>query len=263
MPDDFHSRYGPWALVAGASEGLGEAFVRALAARGLNVVAAARREPELRSLCAEVSEVAGVEVRPWVQDLSAPELEARARDTLGGLEIGLYVHNAAFANIGRFLDRPLDSLLKTLDVGCRAPVVLSRLLAEPMAERGRGGVVLMSSLAGTQGSAYLATYAATKAFNLILAEGLWDELGERGVDVLACRAGATRTPGFEATSGRYSGAVMEPAVVVEDALRQLGRAPSTIPGLANKLSAFALSRLLGRRAAARIMGKTTRKLYEG
>jgi len=241
---------------------LGEAFVRALATRGLNVLALARRETPLRALSEELSAAHDVEVRPIVQDLAAPDLPARVDEITQGLEVGLLVHNAAFANIGRFLERPLDSLLMTLDVGCRAPLVLSRKLGEGMASRGRGGVVLMSSLAGTQGSAYLATYAATKAFNLILAEGLWDELGERGVDVLACRAGATRTPGFEATSGRYRGAVMEPARVVEDALSKLGRGPSTIPGFKNKLSAFALSHFLSRGAAARIMGKTTRKIYE-
>ena len=263
MTAPFLERYGPWALVAGASEGLGEAFVRALAARGLNVLALARREAPLVALAEELSAKHQVEVRPVVQDLAAPNLAQRVAEITQGLDVGLLVHNAAFANIGRFLERPLDSLLMTLDVGCRAPVILSRLLAEPMAARGRGGVVLMSSLAGTQGSAYLATYAATKAFNLILAEGLWDELGERGVDVLACRAGATRTPGFESTSGRYTGAVMEPAEVVEDALSKLGRGPGTIPGVKNKLSAFALTHFLSRRAAARIMGKTTRKIYEG
>jgi short-subunit dehydrogenase len=122
--------------------------------------------------------------------------------------------------------------------------------------------VLMSSLAGTQGSPLVATYAASKAFNLVLAEGLWDELGARGVDVLACRAGATRTPNFAASQPRTGAApVMDVAPVVRETLAALGRAPSLVPGWANRAAAFVMGRLLPRRTAIRIMGNATRKMY--
>jgi len=121
---------------------------------------------------------------------------------------------------------------------------------------------LMTSLAGSIGTPLVATYAATKAFNLVLAEGLWDELGRSGVDVLACRAGATRTPGYEASRPSVERRLMEPEPVVEEALRALGRAPSRVPGLANRAIAILLERLLPRRLALRTMSRATRAMYE-
>ena len=122
-----------------------------------------------------------------------------------------------------------------------------------MVARRRGGIVLMASMAGLQGSPRLSCYAASKAFDLIFAESLWGELREHGVDVIACVAGATRTPGFELVASTTKGPVMEPAQVVEEALEQLGERPSIIPGLANKLSAALLGRLPRRRRVL-IMG---------
>ena len=111
--------------------------------------------------------------------------------------IGLLVYDAAYAPIGRFDDATADQLAQATAVNVRAPLLLTKLLSAPMIERGRGGIVLMSSLAGSQGSPNIATYAATKSFNTILAEGLWKELKPRGVDVLACVAGAILTPGYQ------------------------------------------------------------------
>lgn len=263
MPNDsaFRQKYGPWALVAGASEGLGAEFVHAAAARGLNVVAVARRADALEALARQVRARHGVEVSPLVLDLSSRELPARVADATAELEIGLLVYNAALANIGRFLERDLGAHLAAVDVNVRGPLVLSHTLGRRMAERGRGGIVLMSSMAGLQGSAMIATYAATKAFNLVLGEGLWDELAEHGVDVLVSRAGATRTPSFVASNPSYGGAVMEARVVAEQALVRLGRAPSTIPGLGNRIAGFVLAHLLPRRAAVEIMSRTTRSMY--
>jgi hypothetical protein len=116
-----------------------------------------------------------------------------------------------------------------------------------MCARGRGGVVLMGSLAGNQGSPRIAAYAASKAFNLVLAESLWGELREHGVDVLACVAGATRTPGFDTVASTTKGPVMDAEQVVEETLEQLGERPSLIPGLANKLGHLLLGALPRRR----------------
>jgi short-subunit dehydrogenase len=176
--------------------------------------------------------------------------------------VGLLVYNAAHAPLGPFLDGELSDLLRALDVNCRGPLMLAHRLGGRMAERGRGGIVLMSSLAGSQGTALVATYAATKAFDLVLAEGLWEELRARGVDVIACRAGATRTPGMEASRPRRGQPMMEPAPVVAATLGALGRRPSLVPGLVNRAAAFFLGRVLGRRAAVRVMGRATRRLYE-
>jgi len=258
----FREKYGPWALVAGASEGIGAAFAHELAARGLHLVLMARRLAPLEALAAELRAAHGVEVRVAPVDLGAPTLLDDVRREVAGLEVGLLVYNAALSLIGPFLDHPLSEKLRVLDVNCRGPLVLSDELGRPMAARGRGGIILMSSLAGTQGTAYVATYAATKAFNLVLAEGLWYELRERGVDVLACRAGATRTPAFESSKPKPGPApIMDARPVAVEALDALGKAPSMVPGVLNRAAAFFMQHVMPRKAAVATMGASTRKMY--
>ncbi|PRP96382.1 SDR family NAD(P)-dependent oxidoreductase [Enhygromyxa salina] len=246
----FVERYGPWALIAGASEGLGEAYAHALARRGLNVILIARREQPLRTTASAISERHGVEVHTLALDLADPELLERVRAGVGPREVGLLIYNAAYSRIGGFFEQTLEDKLRMLDVNCRGPIVLCHELGAAMRARGRGGIVLMSSMAGMQGTPRLAVYAASKSFDLILAESLWGELKGAGVDVLACVAGATRTPGFEAAASTAQGPVMDPAQVVEEALAGLSWRPSTpsmIPGIANKLASLLLARLPRRR----------------
>lgn len=255
-------RYGPWALVAGASAGLGEAFARRLAREGLSLLLVARRADALARLAADLRAGHGVEVRELAADLGDPALPEIARAAAAGLEVGLLIYNAAHSVIGPFVERPLEEQLRVLAVNCRGPLVLTHLLGAEMVRRGRGGILLMTSLSGSQGNPWLASYAASKAFDLVLAEGLWDELGARGVDVVACRAGAVRTPGFLASRPKRGTPLMEPGPVVEAALSALGRGPSVVPGALNRVAAFALGRLLPRRTSIRVMGRATRRLYE-
>jgi uncharacterized protein len=257
----FHDRYGPWALVAGASAGLGEAFARELAARGLRLLLLARRQDALDRLAADLRAAHGVEVRVAAADLARQDLAEVVAQLAAGAEVGLLVYNAAHSVIGPFVDRPLEEQLRVLDVNCRGPLVLAHHLGGEMARRGRGGMILMTSLAGSQGNPLLASYAASKAFNLVLAEGLWAELAGRGVDVLGCRAGATRTPGYAASLPKADLPLMEPEAVVAQALAALGRGPTVVTGALNKVAAFAFARLLPRRASIRIMGRATRRLY--
>jgi short-subunit dehydrogenase len=250
--DAFCQRYGPWALVAGASEGLGEAWAEALAARGLDLILIARREAKLRATGERIAAAHGVEVLPLPLDLASPELPARLREGVGEREVGLLVYNAAYSRVGGFFEQSLDDKLRSLDVNCRGPLVLCHELGAPMLARGHGGIVLMSSLASLQGSPRLASYAASKAFDLILAESLWGELSDAGIDVLACVAGATRTPGFEAVTTTSKPPVMEPEQVVAEALDALGWRPSVVTGLGNKLIS-ALVASLPRRGRVRMM----------
>jgi short-subunit dehydrogenase len=259
--NDFRARYGKWALVAGASVGLGAAFATELARRGLNLILLARRAEALEALAERLRSAHGVEVRTVAADLGDVTAAKRCEELAREHEIGLLVYNAAYSKIGHFLDGTLDDHLKTVDVNCRGPVALALALAKPMAERKRGGILLMSSLAGSQGTPMVATYGATKAFNLVLAEGLWDELREHDVDVLACRAGATRTPGFEASQPQGSTPMMDPEPVVRQALDRLGTGPSMVPGFFNRFVSFVFGRILPRRMAVSIMGSATRKLY--
>jgi uncharacterized protein len=257
----FFERYGKCAIVAGASTGLGAAFARELAARGLDLLLLARLRDVLDALAVELRAAHRVDVRTAAVDLGTPELLAEVRAAAAGLDVGLVVYNAAHSLIGPFLEQPLADKLRIIDVNCRGPLILADEFGRAMAARGRGGLVFMASMAAAQGTPLVATYAASKAFDLVLAEGLWDELAAHGVDVLACRAGAVRTPNYEASAPKGKVPLMEPAAVARRALDSLGKRPSVVPGFVNRLGDVFMTRVLSRRAAIRFMGKTTRRLY--
>jgi short-subunit dehydrogenase len=260
MSTPFVERYGPWAVVAGASEGLGAAFARDLAARGLHLVLLARRAALLDELAATLRRDHGVEVRVVAVDLAEPSLTERLAAATDGIAVGLAVYNAAYSTVGPLLERPLDDALRVVDVNVRAPLRFVHALAPAMVARGRGGLVLMSSLAGFQGSPRLAAYAASKAFNLVLGESLWSELRPRGVDVLVSCAGAIRTPSYLAAAAREAPGTLDAAEVAALTLDALGRGPIVVPGGVNKLARFFLGRLLSRRGAVDVMRRSTADL---
>jgi short-subunit dehydrogenase len=258
--DDFRTRYGAWAAVAGASEGLGAAFTEALAARGLSLLLLARRAELLAARAGEIRERHGVEIRCLPLDLADPGLADVLAAATRELEVGVAVYNAAFSPIGEFLSRPLDDLLRVADVNVRGPIAFVRALAPGMVRRRRGAIVLMSSLAGVQGAPRIATYAASKAFAAILAEGLFAELRPHGIDVVATLAGAIRTPSYAASARRDAPGTLDPARVAEASLEALGRGPRVVPGLVNRIASIVTGRLLPRRAAIRLMAANTRDL---
>jgi short-subunit dehydrogenase len=260
MRSSFASRYGAWAIVAGASEGLGVAFASALARRGSNLILLARRAERLADVAARLRAAHGVEVRTSACDLGGAELPLALTELTRGLDVGVAVYNAAFAPVGAFVDRPLDELLRVVDVNVRGPLVFARTLAPDMIVRRRGAIVLMSSLAGFQGSPRIATYAATKAFNTILGEGLWRELRPFGVDVVASCAGAIRTPGYAKTASGDAPGTLDGDEVAERSLDALGHGPTVVPGATNRLARFVLGRVLPRRAAISIMARSTKEL---
>jgi uncharacterized protein len=258
----FRERYGPWAVVAGASSGLGKEYARQLAARGLHVALVARRGELAADLAGRLAERYGVETRVIALDLARADAAAEVEQATAGLEVGLLVYNAAFSAIGPFFERALEDHIREVETNCRAPVMLAHTLGQGMLARGRGGIVLMSSLSATMGSALIANYAATKAYNLVLAEGLWEEMRTRGVDVMACCPAAVTTPNYQASAPeRQSPGTMTAAAVVAETLAALGTTPSFIPGRSNRLSAFALRRLLPRKMTIRIMGNVMRGMY--
>lgn len=257
----FRTRYGPWAIVAGASEGLGAAFARALARRGVDLVLAARRRDPLERLARELAGAHGVEVRCLDGDLASAAATTRLAAEASRREVGLLVYNAAHAPLGELVTIAPADLDRVVDVNVRSPLALARAVLPAMVARGRGGIVLMSSMAGNQGTARIAAYAASKAFNRVLAEGLWKELAPRGVDVVACTAGAVRTPGYRgASAGRDAPGTLDAERVAETALRALDRGPVVVPGFVNKIAAALLAHLLPRRAAIALMAATTRRL---
>lgn len=260
MPPSFASKYGPWAIVAGASEGLGAAFANALAARHLNLLLLARRGELLQSIAERLRERNGVEVRAEACDLARSDLPAALESLTAGLDIGLAIYNAAYSPVGDLVARPLEDLLRAVDVNVRGPLIFARGLAPKLIARGRGGLVLMSSLAGFQGAPRIAAYAATKAFNTILGEGLWRELKPLSVDVVVACAGGVRTPGYMAAARREALGTLDADAIAEAALEALGHGPLVVPGAINKVARFVLGRLLSRRAAIAIFARSTKDL---
>jgi uncharacterized protein len=246
----FADRYGRWALIAGASEGIGAAFARALAVRGLDLVLVARRPGPLAALAADLP----ARVVTVAADLATPEGLAAVFAATEGREVGLVVANAAHAPVGLFLNTASADLERALAVNCRAPLWLARHHLPGMVARGRGGLILMSSLTGLQGSPGVATYAATKAFGAVLAEGLWAEVRGSGVDVVASVAGAVATPGLAKAIRRPAPGTVSPDVVVEATLRALGRRPRVVPGALMRVSTQLMTRVLPRRAAIALIG---------
>lgn len=258
----FCERYGPWALVAGASEGLGAEFATQLAARGLNLVLIARREEPLNALSARLKSEYAVEARALPLDLAREDLGQVVSEATSDIEVGLLVYNAAVSLIGSYFEAPLEEHLKEIAVNCRAPMTLAYLLGLPMIKRRRGGILLMSSLGGAQGSALLVNYTATKAYNRLLAEGLWDELREQGVDVLTSCPAAVSTPGYLASAPRGSMSSMTPRAVVTESLGALGKGPAIIPGWSYRLANVFMQRVLPRKSAIKLMGSVTRRMYQ-
>jgi short-subunit dehydrogenase len=249
----FAERYGPWALVAGASEGIGAAFARLLSGHGLDVVLVARRPEPLAELAASLP----TRTRTVAADLATTDgLDAVARAT-DDLEVGLVVANAAYSAIGTFVTADPAALERALDLNCRAPLRLARAYLPAMVDRGHGGLIVMSSIAGNQGLPRLSTYAASKAFGAVLAEGLWAETRHTGVHVLACAAGAVSTPALAREKPGHTPGELPPDKVAAAALRALGRGPRVVPGAVSRISAGFMARLLPKAAAIRLIERAS------
>ena len=237
MTEELTRAYGRWGIVAGGSDGVGIAFAHGMAARGMNVVLVARRVPVLNAAADEIRAKHGVDVRTVALDLSrAGALTELVRAT-EDLEVGLLVYNAGGDDrSAAFLDKDLDAHLALVHRNCHSVLEAAYRFGGPMVARGRGALVLVTSGAAWAGGETLASYGATKAFDLILAEGLWAEWRASGVHVLGLVLGATDTPSlrrvFDA-KGRAYGTLADPTDVAEEALDHLADGPTWICGSDN------------------------------
>lgn len=258
-------KYGNTALVAGASEGLGAAFSTYLAAQGLDVVLVARRKEPLEKLGRELEHKYHIQATCIATDLAEATATIEIQKQLSGKEINLLVYNAGLSYIGAFETNPVEQNNYIAQLNMLSCMNMVQAFGEQMLQRGRGAVISMSSLAGMQGSGFLSVYAATKAFNRVFAESLWYEWKNRGVDVMACIAGATSTPNFINTKpepmGFFAPKIQTPEEVVEECFAYLGKGPSHITGTGNRWASFFMQNLLPRKMAINIMGDNTRRIY--
>ncbi|MEA1834288.1 SDR family oxidoreductase [Methylobacterium durans] len=237
-----HHRYGPTALVTGASEGIGRAFAVRLAEADFNLILVARREPVLDGLARDLRSRHGIDAQVLAADLSDAGQVCRIIEATAGSDVGLLVAAAGFGTSGPFIEGDLDAELGMIDVNCRALAQMTHALARRFAERGRGGIILMSSLVAFQGVPRAANYAATKAYVQNLAEGLHAELRPRGVDVLASAPGPV-VSGFGRRAAMRFATGQTPDEVAMGTLHALGRRTTVRPGFLAKALETALKPL--------------------
>ena len=259
-PGSLKQRYGDWALVTGASAGIGVEFARAFAKDGISLVLVARRADRLALLADELSKEYGVEARAVACDLATPEGVRHCLAAVERLDLAILVNNAGVGYSGRFDLQSPERLTAMVQLNCTAPVALTAEILPRLRARGRGALIFTGSVAGAQPLPLHALYAATKSFDNLLAEALWAELRGTGVDVLVLQPGSTETE-FQAVAGEIAHHGESAAKVVDVALRALGQQPSVVSGVFNWLRANLAMRIAPRSvlalAAKGVMSKQT------
>ncbi len=263
MTTSFKDKYGKWALITGASKGLGLEFAYQCADRGLNVVLVARSAELLNEEAERINTTYGVETATIPLDLSREDILDVITSVTDSLEIGMLINNAGVEKVGPFLSHTLEQQLTQLNVNVRAALILSYHFGGKMAERKRGGMIFLSSGSAMGGAPYVANYAGTKAYNLILAESLWYELKKSGIDVLGFMPGMTKTPGLLDNQPKLNSMVqvMEVDKTVAEALDKLGKNPSWIAGSRNRFSLLFTGKLCKRAWAIRMVGKSMENIF--
>jgi hypothetical protein len=255
----WRNQYGPWALVTGASDGIGREIALRLGEAGLNLILVARRREVLDRLADELAGDHGIETRVIAADLATREGLRSVTERTSDLDVGLLAAAAGFGTSGPLIEGDLESELDMIDVNCKAPLAMVHHFGRRFVERGRGGIVLMSSIVAFQGVANAAHYAATKAYVQSLAEGLQIELAPHGVDVVASAPGPVNS-GFAQRADMDLGKALPPDAVAGETLAALGRRTTVRPGWLSKLLAAALTvpRWARVRIMATVMGGMTR-----
>lgn len=261
MPD-FKSKYGSYALITGSASGIGAAFAETLAQRGIHPIVVDINAEQAGHVVKDVKEKYQVDARALIVDLSKPDFMRQIVEATKTLDIGLVIHCAAVSIIGDYLDLPLEQHRALIGVNVAASMELAYYFGGQFKARKRGGIILVSSASALQGSALVQHYAASKAYILMLAEGLWYELRSHGVDVLGLMPGSTETPAIHVGDPDLSGSYIMPAEdVAREALDMLGKQPSLISGARNRRDFFFLTRFFSRKRAVEIVGDRLMKIY--
>lgn len=261
---DFYTKYGPWALITGGSSGIGEEFAKQLGALGFNLILVARDKEKLDGVAKELTAKHKIEVKVIVVDLSNLESLKQIEAVTASLDVGLLVNNAGFALTGNFLDHNIEDELSLLHVNCRAPLALAHLFGKRMVQRGKGGIINVSSGIAFIPAPRWTNYAASKVYLLYFSEGLGYELKDKGVDVLALCPGGTRTNFSNVAGTKMHG--IEPSIVVRSALKNLDKKSSVTVGFEIIMGMFVNRTLprtwlikLGAKIVSRMMNKSENK----
>jgi hypothetical protein len=258
-------RYGNWALVAGAAEGIGEGFCTVLAASGFNIILVDHNAVAMNNLSIKINQEHHVETRMLNLNLAAPDAAAQCMAVVAATNCRLMVYVAAWSRVCRFTELDPAELDGFLAVNTRTLLHLVHGFSNRLtAAQQTGGILLVSSLAGLIGPKFVATYAATKSFGIRLTEALHDELKEHGIDITVCCAGTVSTPTYwksKPSFEKMKPPVMQPVDVAQYAIKKLGKKIICIPGLTNRLQYFFLMNLIPRHLARRMVNDAMKKMY--
>jgi uncharacterized protein len=250
-------KYGPWAVIAGGSEGVGPCFARRLGRAGINLVLLARKPGPLAEAARQIKQESNVEVRTVEVDLTQADMLERIRAVTDGLDVGLLIYNAGAAHGPKLLiDQTPDEALAVVKLNVIGQTLLAQHFGKAMVERGRGGILLVCSMANMAGCYSLATYAGAKAFTQIFGESLWAELQPQGVDVLVLMLARTRTPALARTEISQGDPAADPDEMAEQGLANLANGPVYVPS--HLMQAFEYLRKLPRREATETVSKSLR-----
>lgn len=254
--NNFKKQYGPWALITGASSGIGRAISEQVAQQGLNIVAVARNQDNLDTLKEALEAQYDITVKTISADLSQAEANHSINKQTADLDIGLLIPNAGIENNGAFIDNPIEAEQKMLSLNTTSPMLLSHYFGKRFSARGRGGILLTSSLFGYQGVPFVSNYAATKAYILSLGEALNVELKPLGIDVTVLSPGLTDTAmpqNMAIDFNKMPITTHQPDVVARIGLNALGKKATVVPGFINKFYAWE-NRLIPRSWPVKLFG---------
>jgi len=259
---NFKQKYGDWALITGASSGIGKEFAKQLAQRGLNVVLVARRIDKLKQLADEIVKNYNVQAKIVQADLTKPDFLTKIKEVTNDLEIGLLVSNAGMMYIGNYFDNTPENEIKMIDLNIKAPAILTHYFGQQMIKRKRGGIIYTASMLGFMGTPYSSAYAGTKAHEIVKAEGLAYELKPNGVDVLVLNPGLTQT---EMTSkndfSKMPMKLMKPELVAKSAINAIGKRTMVTPGFMNNMMNWMSKHIMSRKMNTKMFGGFMKKTF--
>lgn len=261
MMISFKEKYGAWALITGASSGIGESFARKFASYGINLIVLARRIERLEKLKSELENKFNVEVIPLQVDLQNENFLEEIKSVIDSKEIGILINNAGFGYRDEFINSDFQNNINMIKVNCIAPTILTHYLLPKMVERKKGALIFLGSLVAFQPTPTTAVYAATKVFDAFLGDALWYELKKYNIDVVTVNPGGTETEFHKVAKSTMGPFPRTSEQVVNSTLKALGKKPSVIDGLFNKILAVS-NRFVSRKISITLAGKISESIYK-
>lgn len=266
MIKNFKQQYGQWAVVIGGTSGIGESLTELIAQQGINIVLVARQENILAIKAQDISTRFGIKVKTVQADLSDPGGVSAVITQTNELDVGLFIPCAGLETHGALIDIPLEKEMSLLQLNVISTLSLSQHFSKKFAKKGKGGILLVSSMSAHAPSPYTANYAGSKAYVLQLGLSLHWEMKQKGVDITVLSPGFTTTPMTVVFDDLREGAdnpftIMSPIDVATEALNALGKQPLIIPGRKNRFMISIMRRILTTAKGINLAGKMVEKVY--